>query len=328
MVRARGADAAVEVDEIAAELRIVLHRTTFGLRVGILALESAAMKPSLLQLFLASLAVSSFAVAGCAADTTAAADGEEAEDVGVSADEISSRAAPFVGSYAWRAGDSGAFVDFQQLTLEASGAYSASVDAQLVNPAIQCIAFPCTQPESGTWRIIKSGGKLKLKVSPSGPKPTRSYYASIQEQTRTLGLTRFGQSTSLFFQGSTCANVRCTATTHCEMSYGKGGYAPACVPNAPAPPPATCAATLCGPGTMCVEKPTGAECVATPPPPAACVKSGCSGQICADEARISTCEYRPEYACYQAATCERQATGACGWTQTPALTTCIANAGN
>lgn len=281
------------------------------------------MKPSLLKLFLASLAVSSFAVAGCAADTTDAVDGDEAEDVGVSADEISSRAQQFIGSYAWRAGDSNTFVDFKQLTLKNSGLYTAQVDSALVDKNVACIAFPCTLPESGTWSVVKSGGQLKIKVNPWGPKPTRSYYASIQEQSRTLTLKRYGKTTNLFTEGSSCANVRCAADTHCEMKFSKGSYSPSCVPNDPPPPPATCAATLCAVNTTCVETPTGAECVPNPPPPAACVKTGCSGQICADGQRFSTCEYRPEYACYQTATCARQANGACGWTQTPALTACL-----
>jgi hypothetical protein len=308
------------------------------------------MKLSPLKLFLASLAISSFAVAGCAADTTST-DGEEAEDVEVSSDELSARATQFVGSYAWRAGDSGPFVELQQLSLKNSGLYSAKVDAQLVNPAVRCIAFPCTLPESGTWTVVKSGGQLKIKLNPFGTKPSRSYYASIQEQTRTLSLKRFGLTTNLFFEGSTCANVRCTANTTCEMSFKNGTYSPSCVPNAPV---ATCAATSCIVGTTCVDKPTGAECIANPPvtscaamlcapgttcvdnpvtggkcvSSAPCVKTGCSGQICADGQRASTCEFRPEYACYQTATCKRQDNGACGFTQTPALAACLASAGN
>lgn len=55
-----------------------------------------------------------------------------------------------------------------------------------------------------------------------------------------------------------------------------------------------------------------------------CFVGGCSGQICSDRADvISTCVWRPEYACYRTATCERQATGQCGWTQTPALLQCL-----
>jgi len=67
-----------------------------------------------------------------------------------------------------------------------------------------------------------------------------------------------------------------------------------------------------------------------PPPPATandCVKTGCSGIVCAEPGKevMTTCEYRAEYACYQDAACERQADGGCGWTQTQALTACLAN---
>jgi eight-cysteine-cluster-containing protein len=65
-------------------------------------------------------------------------------------------------------------------------------------------------------------------------------------------------------------------------------------------------------------------------PDSECVTSGCSGQLCvaADSDPIfTTCEWREEYACYQAATCEKQADGACGWTATDELATCLDNAG-
>lgn len=64
------------------------------------------------------------------------------------------------------------------------------------------------------------------------------------------------------------------------------------------------------------------------PAQGACVKGGCSGTVCQDEAEppvVTTCEYRAEYACYQSATCERQADGACGWTETEELAACLAN---
>jgi eight-cysteine-cluster-containing protein len=59
-----------------------------------------------------------------------------------------------------------------------------------------------------------------------------------------------------------------------------------------------------------------------------CVKTGCSGTVCAEPGNeaVTTCEFRPEYACYRDAACERQADGKCGWTQTPALTACLASA--
>ncbi len=59
-----------------------------------------------------------------------------------------------------------------------------------------------------------------------------------------------------------------------------------------------------------------------------CVVSGCSGQFCSDEEMMSTCEFRPEYACYREATCERQVDGTCGWTPTPALEHCLTENGN
>ncbi len=55
----------------------------------------------------------------------------------------------------------------------------------------------------------------------------------------------------------------------------------------------------------------------------ACFRTGCSNQVCADENVITTCEWRPEYACYQKARCERQANGKCGFTRTPELIACL-----
>jgi hypothetical protein len=75
--------------------------------------------------------------------------------------------------------------------------------------------------------------------------------------------------------------------------------------------------------------PTPAPSPAPAPKPAPrtadkCHVGGCSGQICSDqEGEISTCIYRAEYACYKKATCERQATGECGWTETPELSACL-----
>lgn len=77
-----------------------------------------------------------------------------------------------------------------------------------------------------------------------------------------------------------------------------------------------------------------AEAPASPPPsePGAdtageCITTGCSGTICAEPGQevMTTCEMKPEYACYKTAVCERQADGSCGWTQTPDLQTCLTN---
>lgn len=55
----------------------------------------------------------------------------------------------------------------------------------------------------------------------------------------------------------------------------------------------------------------------------ACRHTGCSSQLCSDQDLVTTCEYREEYACFQAAVCERQADGACGFTPSPELTACL-----
>ncbi len=64
--------------------------------------------------------------------------------------------------------------------------------------------------------------------------------------------------------------------------------------------------------------------VASGPNP--CITTGCSGQICADQQMASTCEYKPEYACYKSVgTCEVQPGGKCGWTPSAELSACLAN---
>lgn len=71
--------------------------------------------------------------------------------------------------------------------------------------------------------------------------------------------------------------------------------------------------------------PANANATETKKPPAkGCIKTGCSRVICADEEMMSTCEWRPEYACYTTARCERQTDGKCGFTKTPELTECLA----
>lgn len=57
--------------------------------------------------------------------------------------------------------------------------------------------------------------------------------------------------------------------------------------------------------------------------PKPCFKTGCSGQVCADEEVMTTCEYKAEYECYKRAKCERQANGQCGFTDTPELRRCL-----
>jgi eight-cysteine-cluster-containing protein len=60
-----------------------------------------------------------------------------------------------------------------------------------------------------------------------------------------------------------------------------------------------------------------------------CTVTGCSGQICAAEPVVSTCEFRPEYACYadpEITGCGCNA-GRCDWARTDELAECLANGG-
>jgi hypothetical protein len=248
------------------------------------------MKLSPFALLVASFALSTFALTGCAADTATDDGTDDAEDVGTDEAELNAAAKKLIGKYEWRAADSGDLVDLQKLELKANGSYTAMVDSGLVDPGVRCFAFPCTLPESGQWSTFKSAGQTKLRLRPAGH-PMRSYFASKANDQLTL--KRYGLTTTLFqLYTNTCANVRCAAGTHCEMKGINGGAIPVCIQDAPL---------------------------------AACVRTGCSGQVCADDHRITTCEFRPEYACYQQASCERQANGQCGFTQTAALTACLAN---
>jgi hypothetical protein len=59
-----------------------------------------------------------------------------------------------------------------------------------------------------------------------------------------------------------------------------------------------------------------------------CYVGGCSSELCTDQENVSSpCIYKPEFACYHAAVCEPQQDGACGWTQTPELASCVAHGG-
>jgi hypothetical protein len=76
-----------------------------------------------------------------------------------------------------------------------------------------------------------------------------------------------------------------------------------------------------------LENPNPTPDPSIPPPSGGCYVGGCSGQICSeDPAAVSTCEWREAYACYRTAKCERQPSGQCGWTDTPELRSCLANA--
>ena len=59
------------------------------------------------------------------------------------------------------------------------------------------------------------------------------------------------------------------------------------------------------------------------PPVEECVVSGCSGQICAPDVQMTTCEWNPEYACLQFTTCGMSPDGSCGWEMNDAYLACL-----
>lgn len=57
-----------------------------------------------------------------------------------------------------------------------------------------------------------------------------------------------------------------------------------------------------------------------------CYLGGCAAEVCSDRTDVITpCIWRDSFACFHDARCERQADGACGWTQTAELKACLAS---
>jgi hypothetical protein len=73
--------------------------------------------------------------------------------------------------------------------------------------------------------------------------------------------------------------------------------------------------------------PHGASAAGNDDSDGACRKTGCNAAICADEDLFSIClAPTPAESCLaEVGQCERQPTGECGFTETPALLACLAN---
>ena len=231
------------------------------------------------------LVLASALFAGCASDI------EPADDLGTDAEDSAAEASSeLTASYANRFFGSYAirrasnFVEFERIVLNSDGAYTANIQAP---PNVRCFRAPCTVVESGRWNAYAQSGGHRVSLRPTGG-ALRVYVATINANTGNLVLTRKGKRSTLQLDAlSRCAALSCMPNTQCALLDGE----PTCAPTTPVAPP--------------------------------CVKTGCSGQICADGQRMSTCEFRPEYACYAQAECKRQSNGQCGFSKTPALVTCL-----
>ncbi|TNF28472.1 MAG: hypothetical protein EP329_17845 [Deltaproteobacteria bacterium] len=102
--------------------------------------------------------------------------------------------------------------------------------------------------------------------------------------------------------------TECQTDADCaEGSYCEQGPCPYFMPCTPEFGCPSC-------GGTCQEKPTE---------PNPCFRTGCSGQVCAAEPVYTTCEYLPQYACYELAECGLNADGTCGWQANDAFAACL-----
>jgi eight-cysteine-cluster-containing protein len=86
-----------------------------------------------------------------------------------------------------------------------------------------------------------------------------------------------------------------------------GGTKPECIADSECPMGHLCTDGVCIPDT--VDK--------------KCVRTGCSGEICASEPMMSTCVWLDWYECLSLTTCRMQADGRCGFDQTEAFLDCL-----
>jgi len=127
--------------------------------------------------------------------------------------------------------------------------------------------------------------------------------------------------------GWTCGDVSCVDLWgndfgNCDAVLGWGVYGGACREL-----------SGCSSPVALYESQTACEAACLPAPGGCtsdeqCFPTGCSGEICADEPRITSCEFRPEYACLQdpaITTCGCNE-GACSFAATPELDACVAEA--
>ena len=228
-------------------------------------------------------------------------------------------------------------------TYQSPGTYVAKLSAL---SAGACASGYCATSQTvGTVTItVGSATPVKLSASPtSGSAPLSvSFYSPLSlDETVNAYTVDFGDGSTgkMYRNGTLCAAVlgnNCTGGKVAQMytsghSYTAPGtytatllkHAYACPEDlsyCPPPPPVWIEPTKVSTVTITV----GGSAVAGT---GKCVAWGCSSQNCGDESVVSdlltTCEYRPVYACYWKARCERQTNGQCGWTQTPELQSCV-----
>ena len=244
------------------------------------------------SIFAVSVLAASFVFTGCAAQSGLETD---EETVGDADEALTSYGKSLIG--AWRVQDSYSF-DLNELVLKADGTF-------IWHHNIFCVKAPCPTRDEGRFIAYKpAAGTVQGRIRLLGETFGVRQYVVVIGGDGTIKLSRFGNTAKLdnvknwCQQPVDCEGQIATVAVRCALGYH--------------------AVDVCTETNSCSK-----NCEKDKPAPAACVVTGCSGQLCADSSRITTCEYRAEYACYKSATCERDAAGACGWRKTAALTKCL-----
>ncbi len=275
--------------------------------------------------------VSAFALSGCAAQAVDQADDEgEAE---VAGEALSKYGQQLVGAFATGAKAS----SFDHVVFHADGTFFA-------DEIVQCFAPPCDPIRTeGKFKATQKKGQWWGTLTLKSKGATRWFYTYVTEANETFWLSENGSHWFRYqSEGTYCAaaedcekqsyvTVKCVGYKTCgdddKCGY-KCGAKPVCDESLSyaSRDPEACKAIKfgCDAGFEHFFSECGCGCKPVETKP--CVVTGCSSQLCAEEHRVTTCEWREEYACYQThGVCERDASGACGWRKTDELGACLAS---
>ena len=296
------------------------------------------------------------ALTGCSAGSDHGTDGDETTEGAI--DALSTYGKKLVGAWKVKPGDS---FELDEIVLKGDGSYFWHHDIYCIKAPCPTDGFgrwigyaPAKGSVQGRLRLISSatkgdvrqyvvviGGDGTIKLSRFGNTaildPIGTYCQAAEQcegQANTIMIKCAGgyHAEPVCTEKSTCSKtcVKDAPTSKC-VAATQGGTT-SCKPDVlwKDYASADCASRGLELGTLATREPCGdgvsryVDYQCCPKAAAApCVKTGCSGQVCADSSVMTTCEFRPEYACYATATCERNAAGACGWKTTPELTACL-----